>query len=179
MLLSPCSCGNGGSGRFRDCPGEHSSGAYSSGVVESGQPHSKPQACPQGLSPPLQQGLSPRTLAWTSPRSAPPPQSPPQSPPNLPSPCWKPSDVITCVRLLSGTAGTCHRSPHHFPALIPQHFMLRWQLLCTSHALSRPHPPAGAPDPFHPVPSSFPGRVAALLMTRWISGASQTSPKSG
>ena len=106
MSLSPRSCGNGVSGRFRGCPRAHS----------SGEPHSKPQACPQGLSPPLLGGLSPRAVAWTA---------PPQSLPSLPSACCKPSHVITCIRLPSSAADTCQDlSWSPLPARIPQHLML-------------------------------------------------------
>lgn len=150
ISLSPCGCGNGGSRTFRDCPRPRS----------SGEPHSKPQACPRRLCPPLLGRLSPRAPAWTTPR---------QSVPSLPSACCKRPHVTPCIRLpqvLLTPATDLSWSP--LPALIPQHLSFYWLLLCANHALSlsRPVPPACPLDPSHPVPSSSPWKSRFLVHSR-------------
>lgn len=102
----------------------------------------------------------------------------PQSPPKLPSACWKPPDVATCIiSVSSGTADTCPRSlSTPLPCSDPS--ALHAQMVST---LPQPHPVSPSPSRTRVrlLPSglaSAPGRAAALVHSLADFYTSPTSP---
>ena len=151
-----CSCGNRDSERYRDYTTAHSLEVLeSSQGLAPGEPYSKVQACPRDLLSALLGELSPRRpskantgLYHPTPKPILPPIPLPENP-----------DVVTCISLSSGTANTCPRSLSITPSQLSS---LSTSCSNASHILSHPIPLARSPDPFHPIPPSPPGRVAAL-----------------